>query len=88
MPHLTEVALRAIKPSGKIERFYDTLGLYLELSKAGGKLWRWKYRFEGKEKRLSFGPWPEVSLKEAREKRDQARKVLPRCAVKHRPSGR
>lgn len=76
MPHLTEVALRAIKVSGKIERFYDTLGLYLELSKAGGKLWRWKYRFEGKEKRLSFGPWPEVSLKEAREKRDRARKVL------------
>ena len=53
MPHLTEAALRAIKPSGKVERFYDTLGLYLELSKAGGKLWRWKYRFEGKEKRLS-----------------------------------
>lgn len=76
MPHLTEAALRAIKLSGKVERFYDTLGLYLELSKAGGKLWRWKYRFGGKEKRLSFGSWPEVSLKEARDKRDRARKVL------------
>lgn len=76
MPHLTEATLRAIKPSGKIERFYDSLGLYLELSKAGGKLWRWKYRFEGKEKRLSFGRWPDVSLKEAREKRDQARKKV------------
>lgn len=76
MPHLTEAALRAIKPSGKVERFYDTLGLYLELSKAGGKLWRWKYRFEGREKRLSFGSWPNVSLKEAREKRDRARKIL------------
>lgn len=76
MPHLTEATLRAIKPSGKIERFYDSLGLYLELSKAGGKLWRWKYRFEGKEKRLSFGRWPDVSLKEAREKRDEARKKV------------
>ncbi len=76
MPHLTEATLRAIKPSGKVERFYDTLGLYLELSKAGGKLWRWQYRFGGKEKRLSFGSWPDVSLKEAREKRDQARKIL------------
>ena len=76
MPHLTEVALRAIKPSGKVERFYDQQGLYLELSKAGGKLWRWKYRYDGKEKRLSFGAWPDVSLKEAREKRDEARSVL------------
>ena len=73
---LTEVRLRAIKTSGKIERFHDSHGLYLELSKVGGKHWRWKYRFEGKEKRLAFGPWPEVSLKEARDKRDDARKVL------------
>lgn len=76
MPPLTEAKLRSIKPSGKIERFYDTHGLYLELSKAGGKLWRWKYRFDGKEKRLAFGSWPEVSLKEARDKRDEARKEL------------
>ena len=73
---LTEVRLRAIKASGKIERFHDGHGLYLELSKVGGEHWRWKYRFEGKEKRLTFGAWPEVSLKEAREKRDDARKVL------------
>jgi hypothetical protein len=76
MPLLTEVKLRAIKKSGKIERYYDSKGLYLELSKAGGKLWRWKYRFEGKEKRLALGAWPEVSLREAREKCDDARKVL------------
>ncbi|AGW14171.1 tyrosine-type recombinase/integrase [Megalodesulfovibrio gigas] len=50
--------------------------MYLELSKAGGKLWRWKYRFEGKEKRLALGAWPDVSLKEAREKRDIHGKVL------------
>ena len=76
MPQLTEVKLRAIRPAGKIERFHDSQGLYLEISKAGGKYWRWKYTFEEKEKRLTFGAWPEVSLKEAREKRDDARKIL------------
>ena len=76
MPPLTEAKLRAIKPSGKIERFYDQHGLYLELSAAGGKLWRWKYRFDGKEKRLALGAYPDVTLAQAREKRDDARKVL------------
>ncbi len=55
MPHLTEAALRAIKPSGKVERFYDTLGLYLELSKAGGKLWRESIK-KGRAGELSPGP--------------------------------
>ena len=76
MPQLTEAKLRAIKPCGKIERYHDTRGLYLELSAAGGKLWRWKYRFEGKEKRLALGAWPDVTLKEARDKRDAARALL------------
>jgi integrase len=76
LPQLTEVKLRAIRQSGKIERFHDGGGLYLELSAAGGKYWRWKYKFEGKEKRLSFGAWPDVSLKDAREKRDTCRKLL------------
>ena len=76
MPQLTEAKLRAIKVSGKVERYHDQRGLYLELSAAGGKLWRWKYHFDGKEKRMAFGSWPEVSLKEARDKRDDARKVL------------
>ena len=76
MPPLTEAKLRAIKVSGKVERYHDQRGLYLELSAAGGKLWRWKYHFDGKEKRMAFGSWPEVSLKEARDKRDDARKVL------------
>jgi len=76
MPQLTEVKLRSIKPSGTIERFHDGKGLYLETSKAGGKYWRWKYRFEGKEKRLSLGPWPDVSLKDAREQCDTFRKLL------------
>lgn len=76
MPQLTEAKLRSIKKSGRIERFHDSGGLYLELSAAGGKHWRWKYTWEGKEKRLSFGAWPEVSLKDAREKRDACRKAL------------
>jgi hypothetical protein len=62
--------------SGKLERFHDRHGLYLELSKSGGKHWRWKYRLGGKEKRLSFGAWPEVSLEIARDMRDKARAIL------------
>jgi hypothetical protein len=76
MPPLTEVKLRTIRPSGKIERFHDEKGLYLEISKAGGKYWRWKYRFEGKEKRLSLGSWPDVGLKKARDSRDEFRRIL------------
>ncbi len=76
MPQLTETKLRSIKKSGRIERFHDSGGLYLELSAAGGKHWRWKYTWEGKEKRLSFGAWPGVTLKDAREKRDACRKAL------------
>ena len=76
MPQLTEVKIKNIKPSGKIERFHDGGGLYLELSAAGGKHWRWRYKFDGKEKRMSFGAWKDVSLKDAREKRDACRKIL------------
>lgn len=76
MPPLTEIKIKSIKTSGKIERFHDTGGLYLELSTAGGKYWRWKYRVDGKEKRLTFGAWPEVSLRDARDKRDACRRAL------------
>jgi integrase len=55
---------------------FDGGGLYLEVSPAGGKWWRLKYRFAGKEKRLSFGVYPEVGLKEARSRKDEARKLL------------
>ncbi|MBM4298416.1 MAG: DUF4102 domain-containing protein [Deltaproteobacteria bacterium] len=55
---------------------FDAGGLYLEVAPAGGKWWRWKYRFAGKEKRLSFGVYPDVSLKAARERRDAARKQV------------
>jgi len=55
---------------------FDGGGLYLEVSPAGGKLWRLKYRFDGKEKRLALGIYPDVGLKDARDRRDLARKLL------------
>lgn len=73
---LNDLAIRNAKPSHKPIRLSDAQGLYLEISPAGGKLWRMKYRFGGKEKRLSFGAYPDVSLKDARERRDAARKML------------
>lgn len=73
---LTDTAIRKIKPAAKTQRLFDGGGLYLEVSPNGGKWWRQKYRFLGKEKRLAHGTYPEVSLAEAREKRDAARKLL------------
>lgn len=63
-------------PDGKAYRLSDAGGLYLEVVPTGGKLWRLKYRFDGKEKRLALGAYPEVSLADARSKRDEARKLL------------
>lgn len=73
---LTDTALRKAKHAPKTQRLYDGGGLYLEITPAGGKLWRQKYRFDGKEKRLAHGSYPEVSLASARERRDAARKLL------------
>lgn len=73
---LTDTAIKNAKPSDKTARLFDGGGLYLELSPTGGKWWRFKYRFAGKEKRLSLGVYPDVSLKEARQRRDDARKLL------------
>ncbi len=73
---LSDTAIRKAKPTDKTQRLFDGGGLYLEITPAGGKLWRQKYRFGGKEKRLAHGTYPEVSLAEARERRDDARKLL------------
>ena len=73
---LTIVGINHAKPKDKTYRLYDEKGLYLEVTKAGGKLWRCKYRFGGKEKRLAIGPYPEISLKDARAARDAARSQL------------
>lgn len=70
---LNDAKLRTLSQPGK---HADGLGLYLEITKAGGRYWRMKYRFAGKEKRLAFGVYPEVSLKSAREAAGAARKLL------------
>ncbi len=73
---LTDTAIRSAKPQAKPFKLFDGGGLHLLVSPAGGKWWRWKYRFGGKAKGLSFGVYPDVSLKSAREKRDAARQQL------------
>ena len=73
---LTIVAINHAKPKDKTYRLYDEKGLYLEVTKSGGKLWRLKYRFGGKEKRLAIGTYPEITLKDARAARDAARAQL------------
>lgn len=73
---LTDVVIRNAKPQDRPIRLFDEKGLYLEVASRGGKWWRFKYRFESKEKRLSLGVYPEVSLKQARERRDECRKLL------------
>ncbi len=70
---LTDAQVRNLTAPGK---HADGGGLYVELAKAGGRYWRMKYRFGGKEKRLAFGVYPGVSLKDARELANKARKVL------------
>ncbi len=73
---LSDTAIRNAKPGDKAKKMFDGGGLYLEISPKGGKWWRLKYRFDGKEKRLSLGVYPDVSLKDARDRRDEARKLL------------
>lgn len=73
---LTDIRLKSIKTNSKTQKLFDGEGLYIEVSPKGSKLWRLKYRYAGKEKLLSLGSYPLISLKEAREKRDNARKLL------------
>jgi len=73
---LTVAAVKNAKPASKTRKVFDSLGLYLEVSPKGGKWWRFKYRYGGKEKRLSLGVYPEVTLGEARDRRDVARRLL------------
>ena len=73
---LTDTSIRNAKPAQKPYMLYDSGGLFIQITPNGGKWWRFKYRFEGKEKLLSLGTYPEVSLLKARERRDAARKLL------------
>jgi integrase len=73
---LTDVKIRATKPRAKIHKLSDGNGLQLWVDPRGYRLWRLAYRFAGKQKALAIGPYPDVSLAEAREKRDEARSLL------------
>lgn len=78
MPPLTDAQLRSLKPVERTQRLFDGGGLYLELTPAGGRYWRQKYRHEGQERRLSHGVYPAVTLAQARAKREDARALLRR----------
>ncbi|MFM0141287.1 Arm DNA-binding domain-containing protein [Paraburkholderia sp. RL18-085-BIA-A] len=73
---MTDAAIRAAGPRAKIWRLYDSRGLILEIHPSGGKYWRVKYRVGGREKRLALGVFPDVTVSEARKRRDEARKLL------------
>lgn len=73
---LTDTAIRSAKPQSRTVKMFDGGGLYLELSPNGGKWWRLKYRLEGKEKRISLGTYPTIGLKEARQRREDAKKLI------------
>ena len=73
---LSDTAVRKAKPEAKSYKMADGGGMYLEVMPTGAKYWRLKYRYGGKEKRLAFGVYPDVSLAQARERRDDARKLL------------
>lgn len=73
---LTEKAIIAAKPKEKDYRLSDSGGLHLFVSKAGSKLWRYRYEIDGREKLLSLGQYPEMKLAQARDTRDEARRIL------------
>lgn len=73
---LTDSAIRTAKPKTKIYRLADANGLCLEVTPSGSKLWRYRYRFDGKAKMIALGAYPAVTLLKARQKRDAARQTL------------
>ena len=73
---LTDTAIRKTKSTDKTQKLFDGGGLYLEIATSGGKLWRFKYRFNGKEKLLALGKYPDVPLQTARRRHMEARSLL------------
>jgi hypothetical protein len=73
---LTDIKVRTTKSQEKAFKLSDEKGLFLYVIPNGGKYWRFKYRYIGKEKLLALGVYPDVSLALARERRDEARKLL------------
>jgi Arm DNA-binding domain len=73
---LTDTAIRTAKVQDKAYKLYDERGLFLLVTPTGSLLWRFKYRFAGVEKLLSLGIYPDVRLKDARDRRDDARRLV------------
>lgn len=73
---LKDMQVRALKPRARVYKVGDEHGLYMEVHPNGSKLWRLKYPYLGRDKRIAFGRYPEVGLAEARQRRDEARKQL------------
>lgn len=73
---LTDIKIKQTKPTERPQKLFDGGGLFILITPSGGKLWRLKYRFEGTEKKLTLGAYPDVSLADARQKRDEARTLL------------
>jgi integrase len=73
---LSETKIKGLKPGPKPHKVFDERGLYLLVTPKGGKLWRFKYRLHGREKLISLGQYPDVSLADARESRDAARRKV------------
>ena len=76
MDKLTELTIRQAKPKLKQYKLFDGGGMFLLVHPNGSKYWRMKFNFEDKSKLASFGVWPDVSLKEAREKRYEEKKKI------------
>jgi hypothetical protein len=73
---LSDAAIRAAKAGEKQYKLHDGGGLFVIVRPSGGKLWRLKYRYQGKEQQLTIGVYPDVGLKDARDRRDEARKAI------------
>ena len=73
---LTDIAIKSSKPRESAFKLSDGRGLQLHITPQGSRLWRWAYRHEGKQKLMALGVYPDVSLAQARDKSDLARKLL------------
>ena len=73
---LSDTGIRKATPKGTAYQLTDGRGLFLLVTPTGGKLWRWKYRFDGAQKQISYGRYPDVSLPDARDRHAEARKLV------------
>lgn len=73
---LSDIQVKNAKSAPKETKLFDGGGLFLLITPSGGRLWQFKYRFDGKEKKLSFGAYPAITLADARQRREEAKKLL------------